>query len=83
MLDLSDDDPQWRYIASMNTRHLNGVAVVIEKKIYVLGGFGDTSVEVYDVEQGKYIDAIFAKYYILDVGKLFDLTHQSSTQRQV
>ena len=49
MLDLSDDDPHWRYIAQMNRRHDNGGAVVIEKKIYVLGG---KNVEVYDVDTG-------------------------------
>ena len=52
MLDLSDDDPHWRYIAQMNRRHDNGGAVVIEKKIYVLGG-RTTNVEVYDVDTGK------------------------------
>ena len=52
MLDLSDDDSHWRYIAQMNSEHFCGAAVVIEKKIYVLGGDGDTSVEVYDVDQG-------------------------------
>ena len=36
----------------MNSEHFCGAAVVIEKKIYVLGGDGDTSVEVYDVDQG-------------------------------
>ena len=33
MLDLSDDDPQWKYIAQMNFRHGDGGAVEIEKKI--------------------------------------------------
>ena len=51
MLDLSDDDPFWTDIAEMNSRHYGGGgAVVIERKIYVLGG--DTLVEVYDVDQG-------------------------------
>ena len=49
MLDLSDDDPHWRYIAQMNSGHEFGGAVVIERKIYVLGG-ANTSVEMYDVE---------------------------------
>ena len=54
MLDLSDDDPQWRYIAEMNSVHnYGGAVVVIEKKIYVLGGDGNI-VEVYDVDQGTY-----------------------------
>ena len=50
MLDLSDDDPHWRYIAQMNSGH--GGAVVMERKIYVLGGVHTTNVEVYDVDQG-------------------------------
>ena len=52
MLDLSDDDPQWKYIARMNSSHCSD-AVVIERKIYVLGG---ESVEVYDVDQGKLME---------------------------
>ena len=52
MLDLSDDDPQWRYIAKMNIGHTGGGAVVIERKIYVLGGDAYNSVEVYDTDQG-------------------------------
>ena len=53
MLDLSDDDPHWRYIAQMNSdQYEGGGAVVIERKIYVLGGGDYTKVEVYDVDQG-------------------------------
>ena len=58
MLDLCDDDLQWRYIASMNNvHHGDGDAVVIDRMIYVLGG-GDTKVlvQVYDVDQGKFIE---------------------------
>ena len=56
MLDLSDDDAQWKYMADMNrTRHNDNSAVVIEKKVYVLGGI-DTSVEVYDADQGILMD---------------------------
>ena len=51
MLDLSDDDPQWRYIASMNSGHEGISAAVIEKKIYAIG-HGTTNVEMYDVQQG-------------------------------
>ena len=47
MLDLSDDDPHWRYIAQMNSDHYCGGGVVIDRKIYVLGS---TIVEVYDVD---------------------------------
>ena len=54
MLDLSQDDPQWRHIESMNKRHRFGDAVVFGKKIYVVGGIDDESVEVYDVEQGNF-----------------------------
>jgi len=54
MLDLSDDDPHWRYIAHMNKVHFGGGgAVVIERKIYVLGG-ANTNVEVYDVDQDQW-----------------------------
>ena len=57
MLDLSDDDPHWRFIAQMNDKHL-GDAVVIERKIYVLGGgsWWCTNVEVYDVDQGRLME---------------------------
>ena len=48
VLDLSDDDPQWRYIARMNCKSYGG-AVVSERKIYVLG---EADTEVYDVDQG-------------------------------
>ena len=37
----------------MNKRHRSGDAVVFGKKIYVVGGIDDESVEVYDVEQGN------------------------------
>jgi len=52
MLDLNDDDPHWRYFAEMNRSHEHGGAVVVDRKIYVLGGGDDTKVEVYDVDQG-------------------------------
>ena len=66
MLDLSDDDPHWKYIAQMNSNHYGGGAVVIEGKIYVLGDCDDTSVEVYDVDQGilmKYLQMIIFDIY--------------------
>ena len=59
MLDLSDDDPHWRYIAEMNSEHYDGGAVLIERKIHVLGGDNTTTIEVYDVDQGKYIYGVF------------------------
>ena len=52
MLDLRDDDLQWIYIAGMKNQHEYGEAVVIERKIYALGGV-TPSVQVYDVDQGK------------------------------
>ena len=52
MLDLSDDDPKWRYIADMNSGHTGGAAVVIERKIFVVAG-SSSSVEIYDLDQGK------------------------------
>ena len=61
MLDLSDDDPHWRYIAQMNSGHHSGGAVVIERKIYVLGG-RTTNVEVYDIDQGIFMKSIFTFY---------------------
>ena len=65
MLDLSDDDPQWRTIADMNRKHWHGGAVVTENKIFVLGGGDDTSVEVYDVNQGRFLMKIkYYKYYV-------------------
>ena len=51
MLDLGDDDPHWKYIANTNNVIDDGVAVAIDKKIYVLGG-ELTDVEEYDVDQG-------------------------------
>ena len=55
MLDLNDDDPEWRYIAEMNRIiHNDNSAVVIEKNVYVVGGEGSTnSVEVYDADKGR------------------------------
>ena len=53
MLDMTEVNPRWRHIESMNNRHRYGDAVVFEKKIYVVGGISYESVEVYDPEQGK------------------------------
>ena len=53
MLDLSDDNPKWRYIANMNSSHDNGGAVVVQNKMYIVGGVNTTKVEVYDEDQGK------------------------------
>ena len=54
MFDMSDDDPEWRYVAHMIGVHNSGGAVVVKKKIYALGGQNTTNVEMYDVDQGKY-----------------------------
>ena len=51
VLDLSEDDPEWNYIELMKSED-GDVAVVMGQKIYVLGG-GSTTVEVYDVNEGK------------------------------
>ena len=59
ILDLSDNNLQWSYISRMNRRH-DGEAV-IERKIYVLGGYHETTVEVYDVDQGTLINTVEAK----------------------
>ena len=61
MLDLSDDDLQWRYIPEMNSIHSYGGAVVVDRKIYVLGGTTE-NVKEYDIDQGIYIDGIFTNY---------------------
>ena len=53
MLDLSEEEPQWRYIANMNSRHHACGAVVVERKIYALGGDRDT-VDVYDADQDQW-----------------------------
>ena len=59
MLDLSEDDPHWRYIALMNYNcGYHDSAVVIEGKIFVLG-FETTSFEVYNVDQGIFMKYIF------------------------
>ena len=52
VLDLDDDEAQWRYIAGMNKRHFFGVPVMLNRNIYTLAG-NTTSVEMYDVDQGK------------------------------
>ena len=64
MLDLTDDDPQWRYIAHMNNSLAIG-SVVIGRKIYVLGR--GSSVWVYDVDQGIYIDELKSSISIFDI----------------
>ena len=66
LLDLSDDDPNWRYIAQMNSGHGGGGAVVMERKIYVLGG-DDTNVEVYDVDQGILMEYLHDYMIIFDI----------------
>ena len=63
MLDLRDDDLQWIYIAGMKNQHEYGEAVVIERKIYALGGV-TPSVQVYDVDQGKDTLMKFTNHYI-------------------
>ena len=64
MLDLSEDDPHWRYIAQMNSRHDFGAAVVMERKIYFLGG-STTNVEVYDVDQGVFME--YLQIIVIDI----------------
>ena len=64
MLDLSDDDPHWRYIAQMNSDHHDGGAVVIERKIYVLSA-RTTNVEVYDVDVDQGRSSWFHKLFAL------------------
>ena len=67
MFDLSDDHPEWREMARLNCleQRTGGRAVVIQKKIYCLGG-QDTSVEVYDEIEGilmKYFQSIISSIY--------------------
>ena len=53
MMDLSEDNPQWRSIANMNGGYHGGGAVVMGDKIYALGGdYNASKVEVYDIDQG-------------------------------
>ena len=65
MFDLSEDDPQWRYIASMNSEPFGGRSAGIEKKIYVLGGHKTDNVEVYDVDQGKVCKSLLGELSII------------------
>ena len=71
MLDLSDDDPQWKYIAQMNSGH--GGAVVIERKIYVLGD-DTTNVEVYDEDQGILME--YLQIIIFDIYRSVEHSHE-------
>ena len=66
ILDLSDDDPQWRYIARMNSKSYGG-AVVSERKIYVLG---EADTEVYDVDQGLSME--YLQILIFDIYRSVD-----------
>ena len=52
MLDLSDDEPQWKYIANMNSNHKGGGLVEVDGKIYAIGGYRNSSVEAYDAKIG-------------------------------
>ena len=55
MIDLNDEDPQWKYFTDTNTGdHEGGETVVVEKKIYVFGGENSDNVEVYDPDKGKH-----------------------------
>ena len=66
VLDLGEDDPKWRFIASMDSDHSHsGGVLVVNGKIYVLGGDLDTSVDVYDVDLGMLRRYYTYKIYIL------------------
>jgi len=54
MLDLSDDDPQWRFIANMNNSHYSGGAALIERKVYVMDCYFTEHVEEYDIDQDQW-----------------------------
>ena len=55
MIDLNDENPQWKYFADTKTSdHEGGELVVVEKKIYVFGGEHSDTVEVYDSDKGKH-----------------------------
>ena len=64
MLNLGDNDPQWRYISDMNRDHYGGGAVVIERKIYVLSA-RTTNVEMYDVDVDQGRSSWFHKFFAL------------------
>ena len=51
MLDLNEDEPEWKFFANMRNQHHDVGTVMLDRKIYVLSGCG-TEVEVYDVDQG-------------------------------
>ena len=77
MLDLSDEDLRWRYIAHMNSsHHYHGGAVVMERKIYVLGGGDTTTVEMYDVDQGMTMMMELLQSIIFDVYRSMEHCHQ-------
>ena len=57
VLDLDEDDPQWKQLASPNEDHPTGNhglfpcgVVAVDGSVYIMGGGGDTSVERYDAE---------------------------------
>ena len=53
VLDLSDDNPEWRKIANTNSGYDYGAIVMIDRKIYAFGGVFSLEVEAFDVDQGK------------------------------
>ena len=78
MLDMSDDDPQWRYISKMNSDHFTGGAVVVEKKIYVLGGYEANNDEVYDVDKGILME--YLQTIVIDIYRSVEHTYQQVSQ---
>ena len=65
VLDLSGDNPHWKFIASINSkRRKGGVAVLGERKIYLMGG-SDTSVEVYDEDQGILMEFLQIDIFVI------------------
>ena len=75
MLDLSDDNPQWRYIAERKSKHRAGEAAVIENKIYVVGHVKN-SLEVYDVDQGNLMKYSNNNIVLIDIFRSLEMCYQ-------
>ena len=54
VLNLQDDDSQWKQITPTTKKHDEASAVVVDDCLYVVGGFGETSVEKYDAVSDKW-----------------------------
>ena len=77
LLDLNDDeDPEWKFFANMRNQHHDAGIVMLDRKIYVLSGCG-TEVEVYDVDEGMFVEVLLTKYLIYFTFKIIGLVFQT------